>query len=196
LKPFEDIELIIRLQNDEVSAFDTLYWKYHSAIYANVLKLVKDEATTGDIVQEVFLTLWEKRLLLDTSQSVAGWLFVVSYNKSVTLLKKSLRETRTQKSLQASSLNYIDEDIYLADAQWEIVEKAIGRLSPQKRKVFELCKMQGKSYTETAAELGLSRHTVKEYLSDAVAFVKSFVQQHSGQVAFVSSSLFIDFFCH
>ncbi len=93
MDPNADTKLIVLLQQDDVSAFDALYWKYHQSIHANVLKLTKDIEAAKDILQEVFVTLWEKRFTLDTNQPVANWLFVVSYNKSVSYLKRSLKES-------------------------------------------------------------------------------------------------------
>jgi RNA polymerase sigma-70 factor (ECF subfamily) len=62
----------------------------------------------------------------------------------------------------------------LSVIQINILEKAIALLSPQKRKVFELCKLQGRTYEEASAEMGISKHTVKEYLSGAMASIKEY----------------------
>jgi RNA polymerase sigma factor (sigma-70 family) len=185
LERFDSIEIVLRLQNSEVSAFNTVYWKYHAAIYANVFKLLKDEAIAEDIVQEVFIALWEKRHSLTVGKPIAGWLFVVSYNKSIIELKKNLRKTTEEKSAQKLFSDVAETEVEINIAQWAVFEKAIEQLSPQKRKVFDLCKMQGKTYEQAALELGISKHTVKEYLSDAMAFIKKYVQQHDEHFAFL-----------
>jgi len=77
-------DLALRLRNNDISAFNTLYWDYHGPVYANALKLTRDSSIAEDIVQEVFVTLWEKRHTIDPKQDVAGWLFVVSHNKAKT----------------------------------------------------------------------------------------------------------------
>ena len=61
--------------------------------------------------------------------------------------------------------------------QINVLEKGIEQLSPQKRRVFDLCKLQRKTYEEAAQELNISKHTVKEYLSDAMNFLKEFAKQ-------------------
>jgi hypothetical protein len=58
LKGQKTNDLASRLRNDDINAFNTLYWDYHAAVYANTLKLIKDPALAEDIVQEVFVTLW------------------------------------------------------------------------------------------------------------------------------------------
>ncbi|MEP7111419.1 MAG: sigma-70 family RNA polymerase sigma factor, partial [Ferruginibacter sp.] len=153
-------------------------WKFHSAIYSNVLKLTRDSFIAEDIVQEVFISLWEKRCQIDPEQEIGGWLFVVSYNKSVSHLKLKLKESLVQAALQPTLEVTIDEDHDLVHAQVNLLAKAIEQLSPQKRRVFELCKLQHKTYEETAEELKLSKHTVKEYLSSAVNSIKEYINQH------------------
>jgi len=185
LKQPDDKELVLRLKNNEVAAFNTLYWKYHAALYANVMKLTRDVVLAEDTVQDVFITLWERRESLDPEQPVAGWLFVVSYNRTITQLKRAARETIQPEALDKVPIEVFDEGSDKTEVQLKLLQDATQLLSPQKRKVFELCKMQGKTYDQTAAELGISKHTVKEYLSEAVATVKKYVQQHPEQHAFL-----------
>ncbi len=171
-------EFAMRLQKNDKDAFNSLYWEYHSAIYYNVLKLTRDSLIAEDIVQEVFITLWEKRHQLDPGREIAGWLFVVSYNKSVSHLKRKLKESLANSALQQLLEDSSDESNDLVNAQVNLLTKAIEQLPPQKRRVFELCKLQHKTYNVAAEELKLSKHTVKEYLCTAVISIKEYIKQH------------------
>ena len=176
----QDAELVVRLQQDEVNAFDTLYWKYHQAVYRNIFKFVKEQIVTEDILQEVFAKLWEKRKEINASQSVAGWLFVISFNLSVDYVRKRLREQTIHKEL----LNLDFDDNYSLDRkgiyeeQYQLLEKAIANLSPKKRKIVTLCKLEGKTYDEVAEELKISRNTVKEHLSIAMVKLNDYIQKN------------------
>jgi RNA polymerase sigma-70 factor (ECF subfamily) len=168
-------EFILRLRSGDIDAFDSLYHQYHAMVYANVFKLTRDENITKDILQEVFISLWERRSMIDPDKDVAGWLFVVSYNKALTSLKRTLRTSivyakASEQPVEAENGHY--------ETQMQLLREAIGQLSPQKRKVFELCKIHGKSYDETAKELHLSKHTVKEYLSASLACIREYVRKH------------------
>lgn len=188
-------ELTLRLQNDDKEAFNNLYWKYHTAIYYNILKLTHDTVVAEDIVQEVFVALWQKRYGLDTEQDISGWLFVVSYNKSVSHLKRKLKESRALAGFQQPPEDTIDTGDDLVNAQAGILEKAIEQLSPQKRRVFELCKLRRRTYEEAAEELKISKNTVKEYLSGALISIKEYIKQHPGYSAiFLCSISFEKFF--
>jgi RNA polymerase sigma factor (sigma-70 family) len=192
LSSLSNNELIVRLGDGDIEAFNILYWKYHAALYLNVMRLTKDTSLTEDIVQEVFTTLWEKRHTLKEDHPVAGWLFTISYHKSVDALKKKLKEAAVIKLLAIPQEEA--ETSNLTDVQLNILNKALDQLSPQKRKVFTLCKMEGKSYEQASVQLNISKHTVKEYLSEAVRSVKIYLHNHpelttSMAVAFLAFDL-------
>jgi RNA polymerase sigma-70 factor (family 1) len=190
----EDLKLIVRLIAGDEKAFDLLYHKYHVAIYRNIIKLVKNDAHAQDILQDVFFTLWDKRGTIDAQKPVANWLFVVSYNKSIT----HLRKTANACVLFDEMLSDVPDETYephISEEQLTFIEAAVNRLSPQKKRVFELCKIEQKTYEQVARELGISRHTVKEYLSDAVASLKLQVKNHIDERTLILLViLFIPFF--
>ena len=171
----DDALLSVALAKGDTAAFDTLYQKYHPAVYANILKLIKDPHAAEDILQDTFGTLWINRQTISRERSVAGWLFVVSYNKSLKFLKTAIRKNIS--SLHDLALEPADEhDPSPAETelQLSIIDEAIGQLPTQKRLAFTLCKLEGKTYEEAARILGISAHTVKEYLSAASRFVRAY----------------------
>jgi len=191
LENYNDKELIKRLHHDDMNAFDTIYLKYHQPLYSNILKLSKDAAASKDLLQEVFITLWEKRLTLDENKPVANWLFTVSYNKSVNYLKQVLRESVRLKDFNEKVEADEEKETCLREIRLCMIENAVKNLSPQKSRVFDLCKLQGKTYDETAKELNISKHTVKEYLVEAIINIKDYIKQHpESSTAFFCAGLF------
>lgn len=172
-----EYELLSRLANGDRNAFDGIYRQYFHAVYRNAVKITRDAVSAEDVLQEVFISLWEKRETISLQQSVGGWLFVLCYNKSINLLRKKLRDSVACQQLQDLDVDDTMDDTKY-ELQWSLLEDAISQLSPQKRKVFELCKIQGKSYEETASALQISKYTVKEYLSASVSFLKEYVHHH------------------
>ncbi|SHM84399.1 RNA polymerase sigma factor [Chitinophaga sp. CF418] len=176
----QDAELVVRLIEDDVSAFDALYWKYHQAVYRNIFKFVKEPIATEDILQEVYARLWEKRKDINAGQSVAGWLFVISFNLSVDYVRKKLREHtfhRELYNLNIETSNWEDNPAAYEE-QYRLLEDAISQLSPKKQKIVTLCKLEGKTYDEVAEELKISRNTVKEHLSIAMTRINEYVQKN------------------
>jgi RNA polymerase sigma factor (sigma-70 family) len=177
-----DSKLVVKLRAGDVSAFDSLYWRYYQVVYRNILKLTKDPLVAEDILQEVFIRLWEKRQDINFEQPVVNWIFVISFNLSIDYTRKKLREHELHRKLLADSATFLQnpsvyEEYYL------LLKRAIEQLSPQKQNVVKLCKLEGKTYEEAAAELQISRHTVKEYLSSAMANLGEYVRQHANKVS-------------
>jgi RNA polymerase sigma factor (sigma-70 family) len=123
------------------SAFEHLYNQYSRAIYANIRKMVGRPDLAEDILQDVFTVLWTNRARIDPDQSVANWLFVVSYHRSLASLKKKLREN-TIPAAEPAALADIPEEPGLDEkyysARLEILSTAVSRLPPHKQRVFRL----------------------------------------------------------
>jgi RNA polymerase sigma-70 factor (ECF subfamily) len=177
----------------DLTAFDALYSRYFQTVFNNIYSIVKDRQHAEDILQEAFLALWEKRATLKHPENIAGWLFVTSSNKSLNLLKKQIRERLNIQSIEsgAEDIQYVHVDTNLADNQLAILKKAIGNLSPQQRKVFEMCKLEGKSYEETAETLNLSKNTVKTHMRQAVSNIRDHVLHDPDMALLVPSCLLI-----
>lgn len=170
-------QLVRDIKNGDASAFDTLYWKYHRAVYFNIFKLIKDPDTSKDILQEVFVALWIKRSALNPDMSIGGWLFTTSYHKCIDHLRLGVAAF-----LWSGEVNIADEEVDHGkereqESRLQLIQQAVHNLSPKKREVFELCKLKGKTYEETAQELNISKHTVKEYLTAAIIHIKNYIHR-------------------
>lgn len=174
------------------AAFGHIYSCYSPAVYANIRKMVIPAGFAEDILQEVFMALWANRHKINTEQSIAGWLFVVSHNKAITYLKKKLRETIVPLPLSDVDIpeDMPTDEQYFA-SQTSMLEEAISHLSPQKRTVFQLCHFEGKTYEEVATALGISVPSVKDYLKQSSAFIKKYVHNHFMNIAGMSLLLFV-----
>lgn len=176
---------IIRLKAGDVAAFDIIYEQYHNAVYANIYKMVKRQEFAEDILQEVFLSLWENKDKIKSDQSVGGWLFVVSFNKAASFLQKKINTSMTYvagyesfDSLSAEPA--IDESAYAT--QYAILKEAIETLSPRKKEVFNLCRFEGHSVQEAANILGVSPESVKDYLKQSTKLIKAYISSNYPQV--------------
>ncbi|PPL03666.1 RNA polymerase sigma factor [Parapedobacter indicus] len=169
-------------------AFDALFDRYHQALYKNIFRLVRNNQVAADILQDTFVALWQNRDKLDPNQSVSGWLFQVSYRNSISYLRKKQREEAALQDFPFE-IEHHQSDQY--EYQVRLLNSAMARLSTQKRRVFTLCKLEGKTYDETASVMGLSRHTVKEYLSSAVTSIKEFIRTHPDVSGYITVILLL-----
>lgn len=181
----------------DLDGFDNLYQKYHQAVYANIWKMVQQREATEDILQEVFLALWEHRHKLDISK-VAGWLFVVSFNKAARYLKKqqkvlTIQIEETAINSVAIQDNSLTEELHVF--KLSMVEEAVNHLSARKKAVFTLCRYEGKSYDEVAGILGISVTSVKDYLHQSTRFIKDYIANHYTEVAVSVQSALLIYLC-
>ncbi|SHK85611.1 RNA polymerase sigma-70 factor, ECF subfamily [Chitinophaga jiangningensis] len=172
-----ETELIAQMQCGDMAAFDAIYHTYFQAVYGNILRLTHDAAATDDIIQEVFIRLWEKKDSLDVARPLGNWLFVVSYNRSMNYLRDRQREKLAPEQL-ATSVTAAENEWQITEAQLQLIEEAIGQLPPQRKRVFTLCKIQGKTYAEAAETLNISRYTVKEHITKANDFIREYARMH------------------
>lgn len=184
LLSFNDDCLIALLKEGRNDAFDEIYRRYHKAIYQNVIKLVKDKTASEDLVQDTFIAFWQNRNIIVSGRSLPGWLFVISYNLSVNLLKRKLTDAKAVSYLANLNGGLVDvTDNY--EAQMNVIEKAILLLPQQQKRVLELCKLQGQSYKAAAREMKISSHTIKEYLTIAMKSIRKYATTEYKLLIFV-----------
>jgi RNA polymerase sigma-70 factor (ECF subfamily) len=177
--------------------FDELYFQYNQAVYANILKLVHQYDAAEDLLQEVFMALWEHRHKLD-GEKVSGWLFVTSYNKSL----KYLQRQKKQATTDLSDTTIIENEYATNDTPFEevynmrlsMIEEAVNLLPERKKKVFMLYRYEGKSMEDVARMLDISVNSVKDYLKQSNRFIRNHIaRQHIERGIAISTALLVYF---
>lgn len=175
----DEIQLINDLRGGDVQAFDALYYRYFQPIKQNIFKLVKDPDAVDDLIQDVFITLWEKKDGLSPEKGVAAWLYVVSFNKSLKFLQKSLKENNEKLMfLEVTHHGEGEKDEHEFELSLSLIENAIAQLSERRRIAFCKCRLQGCSLDEVATAMGIGKETVKGYLKEARLSIRSYLQEH------------------
>lgn len=177
---YNEHRLLQELQQGHSQAFLELYNIYHPALYHYVLRFVKSPAIAEDILQDVFLKIWEIRERINPDLSFKAYLYRISRNSVFKLMKKiAVDENLRLQVMQQFRQTVSDADLKVSWQQYEtILQAAIANLSPQRQKVFLLCREEGKTYEQVAAELNLSRHTVKEHMGLAMKSIKEYFEQY------------------
>ncbi|WP_247235628.1 RNA polymerase sigma factor [Telluribacter sp. SYSU D00476] len=176
-----DLYLDFSEMGSGMAGFDSLYYKYHQAVYANILKMVREPAVAEDLLQDVFLALWEHHTSIESNR-VANWLFVVSYNKSLTFLKK-LRRSPVSLVPEIAVLENIASSDLLSEEDFlerlAMVEEAIALLPERKKEIFYKYRFEGIPLQEIASLLNISVHTVKDHLKVATKFIREYMTEKS-----------------
>lgn len=171
------VACVIDLQKGDKSAFDAFYHQYYQPVYRNITKLIYQHDIAEDILQEVFLALWEHRSKLDPERSVAGWLFVVSYNKSINWLKRNNEEKNfvPVPAMQGYDIDETKEQEQIFEDQVTLINYAVDQLPLRKKQAFRLCKLEGRSYEEAGELLGITSDTVKEYVKTSSQIIRRYI---------------------
>lgn len=178
-------ELLIQLKKGDDEAFEEIYSMYSHRLYVNLLRLVKSEELAMDLLQDLYLKLWSNRGNIDTGKNIGAYLFSIAKNLAIDFFRKAARESTLQNHLIAVGTelyNHVD-DVFFHKETAAMLSKAIANLPPQQQKIFNHCKIEGKSYNEVAEIMDISVATVGNQLVKAVKSVK--VAMLSSQDVFV-----------
>jgi len=167
--------LVQLLQKGDVAAFDSLFEVYSPKLFGFALKYFKNESDAEELVQEVFVKVWETRQKLKTEFSFRSYLFTIAlnqirkhFNKKATSLRY-LESLRNEAELADSQVNS-DEDYESAFQQVKLI---IEQMPTRRREIFMKSKLEGKSSKEIAAELNITIGTVDNQVSEALRFIRS-----------------------
>lgn len=162
--------------------FKCLFDKYKNRVYGYALAISHSAYTAEEITQEIFLKLWLCRDMLDRVENLEAYLFTIARHKTLNHLRKAAHDARLMKELQSfmhPSINNVEE--YGLTVEYDhIVREAVSLLSPQRRQVYQLSRLQGLNHEEIALHLQLSRNTVKNHLVAALQFIRSYLGRNGG----------------
>lgn len=169
-----DIDLIYDLRKSDVSAFNKIYAKYAVHLYRFAFKYLKTKEEAEELVQSVFLKIWEGRRSIKTDTSFRSYLFTITYNDICKLFRrrKFCQEfTKEQLSIIDRSFN-IEERIDYTNLLTRI-DKIVDKLPEKQKGVFIKSRHEGKSSKEIAVEVGLSPGTIDNYISESTKLIKT-----------------------
>lgn len=172
--------LLARLRTGSADAFTQLYFAYCEQMYGNIFKMVKDKQVAEEIVQDIFTQVWQKRDTLQFNQGFAGYLYRMGQNRVCDFYRKLQRDRQLLEKFKVTVIERyepIEEALYYRESN-ALLLQALESLSPQQKKVYSLCKIEGWSYKQAARQLGISPFTVKEYLSTASKAVRNYLNNH------------------
>ncbi len=188
-----DAELVEKLQGGDVKAFDQVYEKYAGKLYAFSLKYLKQTEEAEELVQSVFLKLWENQKSLKKGTSFKSFLFTIAYNEICNVFRRRTYFNKFISNTIAGKTDFSVETEEKIEYQSvaEQVDQILSKLSDKQRTVFIKSRQEGKSSKEIAAEVGLSPGTVDNYISESLKLIRNNLQnKHFSVLLFFSLFFF------
>ena len=169
----EDSVLIEELLKGDLKSFDLLFDKYAQKLYGFVLKFLRSEVDAEEVVQDVFIKVWENRLKLKKDSSFKSYLFTIAYNDVLNRLRsKSYHQAYIREAIALGDETSNSFESVEYKSVLEQVNVLIDKLPDRRRDIFVKSRIEGFSSKEIAERFGISVGTVDNNISEALKFLR------------------------
>jgi len=173
-KSFELEILLLQLADGESSAIEELYNFYYPRLYHFSKTFLKLEEGIDDILQEVFIKIWQNRKRIKTSSTFNAYIFTITRNLLLNELRSRLTNQRIKENVGKLSIpieySFIEQSEF-QDLK-EKVDKAINELPYRQKEIFSLSRIDGYSHKEIAEKLNITTKAVEFHISKAIVLLR------------------------
>jgi RNA polymerase sigma-70 factor (family 1) len=167
-------EQIVLLQKGSISAFEGLFEQYSRKLYRFSFSYLKSESEAEDVVQEVFMKIWENRHKLKTGTSFQSYLFTIAFNS----IRKSFNQKTRKDQFHTDLFDFLSEDNASIENHPDYetlltkLEVLIDQMPARRKEIFMKRKKEGKSVREIALMMNISSKTVENQITEAMNYLK------------------------
>jgi RNA polymerase sigma-70 factor (family 1) len=178
---YTDEELMLEIKADNMLAFDILYKKYSKRLYKFAFSILKSNEDAENIIQDVFLNLWENRQVVEKDSSVKYYVFTIVHNSAISLIRKKARTTQFIEYLKLhQNLNQEPVNVELEYNELkDRLDRIISHLPGRQKEVYILHKVKGLKYQEIAKRLNISENTIENHMSRALKTIREKLGSYS-----------------
>ena len=185
-----DVLLLELLKASDTDAFNAIYDRYSRPLLRYLLQKLKDIDTCNDLLQDIFISLWEKRAIVTINTSIKAYLYQAARYKIIDVYRNN---TRFEGYLFQLS-EFIEQEYSVVDKidyrqKLSEVEQGINNLPEKMREIFILSRYEHKTNSDIAFQTNLSVQTVKNQISKALRLLR--IRYMSADVVILVASLFI-----
>lgn len=166
----EKLQILLKKGNED--AFNEIYSRFWDSLYRYAYRIFNEEPICEDIVQEVFISLWEKSATADI-QNIEAYLFrAIKYRVATHIRDLKFTSIHLDILENLPQIESTDSAIEYQEFENNFLQE-IDKLSPKCRNVFELSRFENLSNSEIATKLNISIRTVEKHISDAIKTLKN-----------------------
>ncbi|TZF82988.1 RNA polymerase sigma-70 factor [Pedobacter sp. BS3] len=170
-------KLLEQIAAGDQAAFKLVFDTYKGKIYTFVLSFIHSPVDAEEIVQEAFVSLWQQRDKLLAVEHPRNYIYTLVRNKTLRYIDNVIRDEKAQRVIWANmqmEVNYTQEAIEFQESM-RLINQALSMLPEQKQKIFRMCRNEGLSHEEIAAQTGLSKSRVKNIMVEVLKYLKVFI---------------------
>lgn len=181
IQQYDEQSLLKLVARGNETAFSKLVYQYADLVGSHIFRLTHNREQTEEIVQDVFLKIWQTRESLTTVRNFRTYLFVVSRNQALNAIRSLIRERlRRKKWEQSEKTETAEENETEIEQQISLIDKAISELPTQQQKAWLYSRREGLRYKDIAKQMNLSPETVKKYIQYASLAITRYIEAHLG----------------
>ena len=181
----EELFILQRMIEGDEDAFKYFFDTYYDDLCNFVNAYLRNETLSEDIVQTIFIYLWEKKGSLTFNCSVKSYLYSASKNKSLNYLRNQKTKTRIVNALipndELNQSEPTDQFVEFEELK-QIIGNAIDGLPPQCKIIYQLSREEGLTNKEIAEKLGITAKTVENQMTIALKKIRDFLQAYRDQI--------------
>jgi RNA polymerase sigma-70 factor (ECF subfamily) len=169
-------EILKALKKGEHKAFDTVFIACFEKVKRFIAGLVRSQEDAEDLAQNVFIKLWTERQTLDTKHSFHSFLYTMARNAAYNHIKHQIVHTNYVNEYIPQEEVSTPEELVFAKEIELLTEMALHRMPEKRSKIYRLSRSEGLSNDEIATRLKISRKTVENNLSMALAEIRRIIR--------------------
>lgn len=168
----QDLALVLRLREEDPSAYDALYLKYYRLLCMSAYFFLRNEQDAKDLVQNLFLDIWDKKLFLHFHEDVKGYLFRAVKNRCLNHLEKQQTQNSCRNQFAGMQEGFSLPASEQHPGPYEELYHALEEMPPQKKAAIKIVYLHGKRYSEAANIMGISINSVKTHLRTGLRILR------------------------
>lgn len=169
----EEQHILKEIAKGDIKAFEQLFFCYQPRLVYFLVGLTHDKEVSCDIAQDLFLTLWKDRVKLKDVRSFSSYLFQMARFTVYDYFDRlAVSEKYTNEFLLEASVSQSEEEALFARELQSIISRTVEQMSPQRKLIYQMSREQGLSNDEIATRLNISKRTVENHLTAALAILR------------------------
>lgn len=176
----DDKVLVKQLVKGDIVSFDKLFEKYAEKLYTFSLRYLRSKLEAEEIVQDVFLKVWERRKELKSDRSFKSFIFTIAHNNILKYFRsKAYHQSLIQEQMLTSPESINEEESIEYRSVLEQVEQLVNLLPEKRKTIFIKSRIDGLSSKEIAKQMNIAPGTVDNNVSEALKFLRTNMEKIS-----------------
>lgn len=180
----ERSETLVRVAAGDERAFAQLTRAYGDTIFSQALAFVKSVPQAEELTQDIFMKVWRNREKLTGVENFENWLFILARNLIFDSFK--IKVNAPLEFAGSYDTEFITPDLQAEQRDtYRLLLRGIELLPEKRQQVFRMSRLEGMSHEQIAQTLGIHKITVAQYIVKSLSFLKSYLEEHTGDTILV-----------